>query len=151
MIYDHVDNLDTYRGLYENLDKAIDFLQKNDLSALPNGKNIVDGDELFINVTDGKLSGEDEGIYELHRHYLDLHIDITGSEKILFCDYADANVTHPYEENGDYALLTGEKTAECLLDKSHFAVCMLGEPHKPCVKTGESSSNHKAIFKIRVN
>ncbi len=150
MIFDSLSNIKAYKGLYPNLDAAIDFIEKNGLSTLKKGKNIIRGEDLFANFTDGKVIDEAEGVYELHRHYLDLHIDIEGCEKILFTDYEKDHETQDYSEDGDYALLTGNATAGCLLDKDHFAICMIGEPHKPCVRNSEADAVSKVIFKIKV-
>ena len=150
MIFDHLSNIEAYRGIYANLDAAIDFIKGNGLQTLKKGKNIIRGEDIFANVIDGKLTDEEEGVYELHHHYLDLHIDIEGAEKVLFTDYVKANETHAYSEDGDYALLTGNATGECLLDKNHFVICMIGEPHKPCVRCENLTTNVKAIFKIKV-
>ncbi|MBO4643799.1 MAG: YhcH/YjgK/YiaL family protein [Alphaproteobacteria bacterium] len=150
MIFDSLSNIETYKGLYANLDEAIDFIRKNGLQTLKKGKNVIRGEDIFANFVDGKLIDETEGVYELHQHYLDLHIDIEGTEKILFADYVKSNETQAYSEDGDYALLTGNATAECLLDKNHFAICMIGEPHKPCVRNSEAGAVSKVIFKIKV-
>ena len=151
MIYDKLENLHLYRGLYENLDKAIDYLETHDLSVLENGKNIVDGDYIFINVVNGKLIPETEGIFELHHNYLDIHIEIEGAEKVLYTDYISEKVEKAYDEEGDYELLKGIKTSECMIDKDHFTICMTGEPHMPCVQMNDKQTNRKVIVKIRVN
>ena len=152
MIYGNVNSLELYKGIYPNLDKAIDFIIKNDLGSLTDGRNEIDGDELFINVVTPDLIPADEGIYEYHRKYLDLHIDIEGSEKVLFTALNTFDITHEYEDEGDYALGDGKALAECNVDSSHFCICMLEEPHKPCCQIGETSGRiRKAIFKIKVS
>ena len=55
MICDTLEHLARYNGLHPNLDTAIDYLLPHDLSALPNGRTEVDGDEVFINVMDAAL------------------------------------------------------------------------------------------------
>ena len=80
MICDTLEHLARYKGLHPNLDTAIDYLLTHDLSALPNGRTEVDGDEVFINVMDAALH-PDAGYHpEYHKLYADLQIDITGGE-----------------------------------------------------------------------
>ena len=80
MICDTLEHLARYNGLHPNLDTAIDYLLTHDLSALPNGRTEVDGDEVFINVMDAALH-PDAGYHpEYHKLYADLQIDITGGE-----------------------------------------------------------------------
>ena len=150
MIFDSLSNIEIYKGLYANLDAVIDFVKEGGLQTLKAGKNVIRGEDVYANLVEGKLIGENDGVYEMHRHYLDLHIDIKGEEKVLFTDYVKENETHPYSEDGDYALLTGNATAGCLVDKDHFVLCMIGEPHKPCVRHQSLKAVSKVVFKIKV-
>ena len=152
MIFDRIENIEKYKGIYSNLDMAIDFIINTDLSELSNGKNIVDSDKIYINIVDGQLIEESNGVYELHRDYLDIHIDIDGKEKILICDCSGAEEVEAYNSEGDYELLKGKKTGECKLDNNHFAICMTGEPHMPCIKlVDDVYSVRKAIVKVKVH
>ena len=49
MIYTTMDNLKSYYGISENLDKALDFLETCDLRTLAMGRNEVEGSQVFIN------------------------------------------------------------------------------------------------------
>lgn len=150
MIFDTSDSFLKYKGIYPNLDKALDYLSRNNLKELKDGKNVILGDDIYINVVNGKLCEEKDGIFEVHEKYLDIHIDIEGSERILFCDYDSEEITKVYSDEDDYALLKGNKTSDCILDSKHFAVCMTGEPHMPCVKNDDSETVRKAIVKVKV-
>ena len=44
MVTDSLQNLEQYRGLHKNMDTVIDFLKKCDLTALPDGKTVIDGE-----------------------------------------------------------------------------------------------------------
>ena len=48
MITDTLANLARYRGLHKNLDTAIDWLASHDVSALPNGRTVIDGEAVFV-------------------------------------------------------------------------------------------------------
>ena len=50
MIVDSFDYIACYKGLHPNLDKAIDWLNSHTLDALENGKTIIDGENVFVNV-----------------------------------------------------------------------------------------------------
>ena len=50
MVTDSLQNLEQYRGLHKNMDTVIDFLKKCDLTALPDGKTVIDGERVFVNV-----------------------------------------------------------------------------------------------------
>ena len=151
MIYDRLDRIEIYKGLYDNLDKAIEYLQSVDLSELKNGKVEVDSNDIYLNIVDGQLINESDGVYELHKTYLDIHIDIEGKEKLLISDYDDSKKIEEYNDKGDYELIQGIKTGECILDNNHFAICMLDEPHMPCVRNNdEDNVVRKIIVKVKV-
>jgi len=150
MIYDSLKNIATYKGLYKNLDIAIDYLLANDLSQLQEGQHSILGEDIYVNIVQSKLIDEEEGVYELHQQYLDLHINFGCPEIIRFAKYKEEDVTKQYDSDGDYALLRGDSNSMCVLDEESFVVCMLGEPHMPCVKVDEKDFVKKAIIKIRV-
>ena len=59
MIVDSFDYIACYKGLHPNLDKAIDWLNSHTLDALENGKTIIDGENVFVNVMDADLRDAD--------------------------------------------------------------------------------------------
>lgn len=149
MIYDRIENINKYKGIFKNLDTAIDYITTHNLTSLINGKTQIDTDSVFVNVMDTNTIPENEGIYECHRKYLDLHIDIIGHERLVTCDYDIHNIKEKYKAADDYELLNGIRKTECCLDSNHFAICMLGEPHMPGI-SDISDIVHKAVFKILV-
>ena len=80
MVTDSLQNLEQYRGLHKNMDTVIDFLKKCDLTALPDGKTVIDGEQVFVNVMEADLREAEGAEYEYHKRYADLQIDISGSE-----------------------------------------------------------------------
>ena len=55
MVVDSFDYIACYKGLHPNLDTAIEWLNSHTLDALENGKTIIDGDKVFVNVMDADL------------------------------------------------------------------------------------------------
>ena len=62
MIVDSFDYIMKYKGLHPNLDTAIDWLNSHTLDALENGKTLIDGDKVFVNVMDADLREADGAI-----------------------------------------------------------------------------------------
>jgi beta-galactosidase beta subunit len=56
MIIDSIENFGRYANLHPNFAKAVRFLEQNDPFSLPDGKTIVDGENVFINVGDNFIS-----------------------------------------------------------------------------------------------
>ena len=53
MIFDKIKNIDLYRGLYPNLDIAIDYIKKGEYVNLPVGKHEIVGKDVFVSVIEG--------------------------------------------------------------------------------------------------
>ena len=96
MVTDSLQNLEQYRGLHKNMDTVIDFLKKCDLTALPDGKTVIDGERVFVNVMEADLREAEGAEYEYHKRYADLQIDISGSEYWEWTDKAE--FTHTFQE-----------------------------------------------------
>ena len=147
MICDTLEHLARYNGLHPNLDTAIDYLLTHDLSALPNGRTEVDGDEVFINVMDAALH-PDAGYHpEYHKLYADLQIDITGGE-------GRGYATAPGEEvgtfTGDIGFQNSPDAVTGSLGEGRFVLFFPGELHKPGVARPECTKVRKAVVKIRM-
>ena len=146
MICDTLEHLARYNGLHPNLDTAIDYLLTHDLSALPNGRTEVDGDEVFINVMDAALH-PDAGYHpEYHKLYADLQIDLTGSEHLGWA--SEGTEQGEFDEENDFGLRTGPEHCGMTLGGGRFAVFFPGELHKPSCKTPGCDHVRKAVVKI---
>lgn len=109
MICDTLEHLGRYRGLHKNLDTALDFLARQDLSALPMGTTPVDGEEVYVMRMEAKLHPA-EGTYpEYHRIYADLQLDLTGAE-------AWAYASEPGAEVGEYRVDIGFQNSPAALN-----------------------------------
>ena len=103
MLYDTLENLNQYTGLFPNLDKAIDFIEDNDVSALPLGRTEIDGDDVYVTVMEAEPTPGEGRAFETHSRYMDLQMDLEGAE---LCEVAlgDVEEAEPYDEEKDFAL-----------------------------------------------
>ena len=79
MLVDSFDYIACYKGLHPNLDTAIDWLNSHTLDALENGRTIIDGENVFVNVMDADLRDAEGAAFEYHRRYADLQIDLSAA------------------------------------------------------------------------
>ena len=119
MIYGRLDRLDRYRGLSARLDKALDFLKKQNLTALPAGKTVLDGEALFVNRFDYKTA--QESVTEAHRAYTDIHIVLEGEERVGVADVALLRQTESREEE-DFIGFEGAFGSVCTLRPGDFLI-----------------------------
>lgn len=153
MIYDGLSAIGLYRGLSRGLDVLIDWLAEHDPADLPVGTTQIDGARVYANVMNASTRRYEDARFETHRKYMDVQIDLEGAECFKttpgtvvpageFDVEGDKGYCHAAPDNTD--LLDGT------LERGHFAVFMIGEPHMPnLVVPGEEVGPLKKIcFKV---
>lgn len=145
-----------WMGSFEDLKKCpfltdevknllIDFIKNNDMQKLSNGRYDLDK-ENYVNVFEYETK-ETDGVFEMHKQYIDIHYAITGEEKIFWGEKY-MQETKPYQVDGDYSLGTLDNPTE---EKSHgkIFVFLPDEPHKAGVMVSRAIKVKKAVFKVR--
>lgn len=147
MIFDTLENLNQYAGMFENLDKAISFIEQTDLASLGDGRTDIDGDNVYVTVSEAQTSPAEGRPFETHSRYMDLQIVLSGTElgEVALGDLAEVQ---PYDEAADCALWNAQTSCGLVLSEGRFAVYMVEEPHKPGIRAVGCDSVRKAVFKI---
>lgn len=148
MIFDKLKNIGTYKGLSANLDTAIDYILSHDLNDLALGKNVIDGDQVFVNVMEITTAFAEDKVYEMHKDYLDIQIDLNGAERLLTGDQNTMEMGE-YNAAGDVSLGTATAIADCTIGPDNFVICMTGEPHMPGAAVDQPAPIKKCVFKVR--
>ena len=148
MIFDKLEHISLYKGMHPNLDTAIDFILSNDLNTLPFGRTDIDGDCVFLNKMEASTAPAESKQYEIHKKYMDIQIDLSGTEQIntgvrLSGDYPDFDIEK------DIGFLDCKKQAFCILGPGNFTICMTSEPHKPGITATEDTSLIKCVLKVK--
>ena len=147
MIYGRIENAECYLGISKNLDTALRYMMNTDLVALEDGKHVIDGENVFVNIMQA-VTQADKWEYEYHEDYYDIQIDLIGREDILFSTLCE-EVTKPYQKEGDIGMGRCECEAICHLGQGRFAICEPGEMHLPCAAAdGRSEQIRKAVIKV---
>ncbi len=105
---------------------------------------------MFLNVMEAEAREEDETKFEIHKKYMDIQIDIEGTENIKI-GLKIENVIEAYREEIDLELVNCIESTMCSLGKERFIICMPDEPHKPGIATGENIYLKKCVVKVAVN
>lgn len=100
MIIDSLKNHAAYAALHPRFAKAFEYLLTADFSALPEGRNEIDGDEVFLMMQRGTLRKAADALLEVHDRYIDIQLVIEGVE------------TFGWAERSELVLPRGEFDAE---------------------------------------
>ena len=149
MIFDKLERMGAYRGLHANLDAAVDFLLSHNLEELPMGRTEILGERVFLNKMEAQALPASEKKFEIHRKYMDIQIDVHGSERVETGDVSSFTC-ESFSEKEDIGFGECPAAASCTLAPGNFTICMAGEPHKPGILAGPGGRLGKCVIKVRV-
>lgn len=147
MVIDTLDNLGKYAGLNPLFADVVDFLKKNDLNALEEGKHLIKDKELFVNITTAKGRTKEDAVLETHVEMIDIQIPIDTDETFGYtplCDLPD------YEYNAEKDITKyGDTVAQTYVTcrPGQMVIFFPQDGHAPCIS--EKEGIKKAIFKIK--
>ena len=149
MIYTKKENLNRYLGLSTEMDTAIRFLQSADLRSLVKGRNQIDGDNVFVNRFDYQTMSQEQAIWEGHIQYADIHVLLSGNEKIgvTNVNMLTETVRKPDE---DFVGFNGEVMSWFPMTTEDILIVFPEDIHMVKVMDGESVTVEKACFKVKV-
>jgi YhcH/YjgK/YiaL family protein len=149
MIIDTIENLKLYKGLSENLAKAINYLITNDLSSLEIGKHAIVEDDIFVLMSEYNTKEEVDCKTETHKKYIDIQIMLKGEEKFGFAFLNNQKVSETYNPEKDcmfYDTLLDYQN----LHEGTFVIFFPSDLHCPSIKINDSIKVKKAVVKVKV-
>lgn len=149
MIYDKLSNAKRYLGISSNLDAALRFIAEHDLNQLPLGKTVILDDQVFIYISMTNSCPPEERHFKIHKKYMDIQIDIFGTEQIAIGDSSNIELLE-YDAQKDIGLVHSATLAECIMSSGHFAICMADEPHKTKIISSDHTSLKKCVLKVHI-
>ncbi|MBQ6819767.1 MAG: YhcH/YjgK/YiaL family protein [Clostridium sp.] len=147
MIVGKINDLIRYKGLNKNLDTAIDFIVNTDLNTLVDGRNEVDGDNVFINKFIYTGNEEGDGFFEGHKDYLDIHMVLSGCEKLGYADISELTAVTEYDKNTDFTKFEGNIKNYIKLEPLDFALTFPEDIHMPKIKINDEKIE-KLVCKV---
>lgn len=151
MIYGEIKDLNQYKGISKNLDKAIEYILSGEYKKGTPGKNIIDGDNLYFNYPSCAMTKEiRDGFFEGHKKYIDIHIVISGEENLGYTPRSEVTIKQKYDSEGDCELYDGALKNIFHVTEDGFVMFFPDEPHMALLKVGEIKEITKVIFKVLV-
>ena len=147
MVLDSIENAARYLNLGEGVAKALQYIQRNDLSQITPGKYEIEGEKLVMMVFEFEASNTDECKLEGHRKYLDLQYWVTGSELMGHDILGSQKILEAYDEQKDCAFYS------CLASYSRltpgmFVIYYPSDLHTAVADPLSTNRVRKIVFKI---
>ncbi len=148
MIYDHISQIDTYKGIDARIQKGLELLRTLDFSTIPVGKYVVD-DDIYYMV---QQHNSNDGAYraEAHRKYADIQYMYKGIDRMGVARLTDAATEVEARPDNDvwfYDMPVDFVT----LCEGMFVVLYPHDAHAPSVAVEKSTACHKIVVKVRVD
>lgn len=149
MIYTKRQHLARYLGQCESLDTAIRHLLSTDLAQLSKGRNEIDGDQVFVNRFDYQTMPPEQVIWEGHAKYADMHVLLSGHEKIGVANAAALKMVAQKPEE-DFIGYEGDVEVWFPMTTEDILIVYPEDVHMVKVVDGDSSLVAKACYKFKV-
>lgn len=149
MIYTKRRNLERYLGMSGSMDAAIRHLLSADLSRLEKGRNEIDGEEAFVNRFDYQTMPPEQAIWEGHAKYGDIHVLLSGHEKIGVSDVQALKMTEQKPDE-DFIGYEGEVQVWFPMTTEDILIVFPEDAHKVKVIDGDGALVEKACYKFKV-
>jgi YhcH/YjgK/YiaL family protein len=132
------------------LRKAIDFLGRQDLMSLSDGREEIDGERVFALIQRYETATVDEPKFECHRKYIDVQFIASGEEVIGWAPVGNLSVTETYDADKDicFGTVAAGTWVPVRLEAGQLMVLWPEDAHAPKGAAGRPSKVMKIVVKV---
>ena len=150
MIIDRLANAARYYPLSPRLAQAFAWLQNTGLHALPAGKHVIDGDNLFAIVQEYETMDSANEKMEAHLKHIDVQYMIQGEELVGHALLNGQQPSVAYDAANDFMLFGEAPSFFTVMAAGTFMIFYPADLHMPCIKTGEPAMVKKVVVKVKI-
>ncbi len=142
MIVSDLRHIAHHLGNVPALQKAIDFLRRPGIDALPEGRVEIDGDRVFASVQRYETMAVDAPRFECHQKYIDVQFIVSGEEVIGWAPAERMSITEAYDAEKDicFGTLSAGKWTPVYLQAGQLAILWPEDGHAPRLAAGRALS-----------
>lgn len=137
-----------YRGIHSNLDLALEHITPEFLSSLGEDRVELKGEEVYCTKFTYETVPAEEAFFEAHKLYLDIHIMLSGAERV---DIASPAKLTQFDHQGDFYAYRGEAEHRLVLSPGSFLVVFPDDAHQIKMQVDGPATVSKAVFKVKIN
>lgn len=133
-------------------ESAFAYLRDTDLESVAPGKYVLDGDHVYVLVSEGNTKDLKDTKWEAHLKYIDIQYVIKGKEKIGVATLAKADRMEPFNSGKDIGFfnLPESEGKYYVAEPGKFFIFFPQDAHRPGVRAEESEWVKKVVIKIAV-
>ena len=151
MIYDKINNWQTYAAISDDIRLGLEYLKKMAPDVEPGVIELSPRVKAIVSEYTTKVVNENG--YEAHRQYIDIQALLQGEERIACAPVERLRETKPYSEENDAAFYTADlplQPSYLPLQPGYFAIFFPQDGHMPCLSVSEPQGVRKVVIKVKV-
>jgi YhcH/YjgK/YiaL family protein len=135
----------------EGLERALEYLAATDLAALPLGRTTIDGDDVYVLLSEAETRPPEQVPFEAHRRYVDVQLVVRGQESIGVAPASELRTSEAYDAARDIEFFAPPPRSETIeLREGDLAVFAPGDGHRPSLHLDGPHVTRKAVVKVSV-
>ena len=136
----------------ERWDKAFNFLKNNDLTKIELKRYDIDGDNLYIMISEYNSKNPETARFEAHKKYIDIQYVVKGNELMGMAPMTSQDsILQKYDASKDIEFLSVKKGVMFQADPSKFFIFFPTDAHMPGIKDKTNSPVRKAVVKLKID
>ena len=150
MIFDHINNIESYKGLSPNIYEGLKFLRQVSPDVAVGTHQINPRVKAIVSEYDTKPMNEHG--FEAHKKNIDIQYLLKGEERIACLPIDKLKETTPYSEEKDAAfyLVEGVNAQEMTIGDEYFAIFYPQDGHMPQLCVNEPTMVKKVVIKVAI-
>lgn len=150
MIYDKINNIETYAGISEDIRVGLEYLREVRMDIAVGSYQINPRVKAIVSEYETKIVNEFG--YEAHRDYIDIQYLISGKEIINSLPLEYLKETRAYNKEKDAAFYeeVEVKPQELQIGNGYFAIFFPQDGHMPQLCVSEPSKVKKVVVKVKL-
>jgi YhcH/YjgK/YiaL family protein len=131
---------------------AFTWLRDTNLNETAPGKHMINGDRVFVAVSDGPTRNLEETKWEAHRKYIDIQYVVRGKEKIGVAPLSKAVETSAFDQAKDIGFYEVPEP-DCrfyLAEPGTFFIFFPNDAHRPGISVRGTDSVKKIVIKVKI-
>lgn len=150
MIFDHLTNILTYKGISPDIYASLTYLQQISPDIAPGTYQITSRVKAIVSEYETKRVNEFG--FEAHKKNIDIQYLLKGEERIACMPIEKLTETEPYSEEKDAAFYAAEGVAAqtMTIGNGYFAIFFPQDGHMPQLCVDEPQMVKKVVVKVAV-
>ncbi|MDR3183837.1 MAG: YhcH/YjgK/YiaL family protein [Prevotellaceae bacterium] len=148
MIIDSLLGLERYFSMHPGFEKAYHFLRRQPLEQLAEGRHVINGENIYANVSESRGKAPEAAKLEVHDSYIDIQIVVKGQETMGWRDRRHCKMLNTaYDETKDMALYDDLPEVFFTIEPENIVIFFPSDAHAPMIGEGII---RKIIVKVKI-